>query len=581
MRIITASSPSASSYLFVLLSSMVYWLRVGAGAKRDCLPKALLADWNNAVPEGEAFCKQYRIPVRPYRAYTQWITSSPPDDGDELATLLLDHLNDLRLAFPNIKKNPELSDLELNTINRARMWHKSENEGTLEAIRASVGKLNLPPTLVSQFKADAQDIAPLVKELKRVVKKLTGVEGTHVPLEQQIAVREKNPEVWKEYLNVRKQISLVYKQELRNFVRDQGGVADIDQARKFLDQRSIPHRLPKGFNGQVNEDGALLTKDGHPLKTGTGGDVNNLDPAAKIVMNPNYDPEKDNVAGRTGNWVFKAVLPTKDAAGKNNEQYFYTGTKHLLNRAHKFDVVDKLIAKETRMVKAWRRDLASNDFDTKALAAQCELIYETCARVGGKDNANKQGLTFGLTTLLVSNVKRRGNQIILDYVGKDSAQQRHVLKPETTWMRQVIALIETLCEGKQRKDLLWEHDGSVYNANKLRVYFRQVSGVPDASPHKLRHLRGTRLARTELDAAAEVLVTKRGLNQKMVDTSFKDALTNVGRILGHVKGIGVAQTTVWTTAAKNYVAPSVMEEFYEKFKDAGIRPPAFLAKLKG
>jgi glucan phosphorylase len=62
---------------------------------------------------------------------------------------------------------------------------------------------------------------------------------------------------------------------------------------------------------------------------------------------------------------------------------------------------------------------------------------------------------------------------------------------------------------------------------------------------------------------------------------IKAALTNVGRILGHVKGVGVEQKTVWTTAAKNYVAPIVMEEFYLRFKDLGVRPPSFLAKLKG
>jgi hypothetical protein len=580
MRVLASNTPS-SSYLFVLLSSVVYWLRVGAGAKKDCLPKALLSEWRKAVPEGEAFCRRYRIPVKQYRAYTEWIASEAPDDGDDLANILLDHLNALRVALPTIKKNHEVSDLELATINRARLWHKSENPATLEAIRAAVGKLDMPAILVNQFKSETQDTAPLVAELKKVVKKLTGKPALHIPLEEQVALRAKYPDLWTEYLGIRRSLNVVYKQELRDYVRDQGGVVDIDQARRHLDTKGIPHKLPKGFNGRVGEDGALLTKDGSPLKTGTGGDVNNIDPAAKIVMNPAYDPKKDAVPGRTGNWVFKAVLPTKDAAGKNNEQYFYTGTKHLLNRAHKFDVVDKLIARESRMVKAWRRALAGKDFDTKVLAAQCELVYETCARVGGKDNANKNGQTFGLTTLQVGNVKRRGNTLILDYVGKDSAQQRHILKPETPQMRQVIALIETLCEGKIRKDPLWEHDGTVYNANKLRLYFRQVSGVPDASPHKLRHLRGTRLARTELDLAAEKLVKRRGLNQKMVDAAFKAALTNVGRILGHVKGIGVGQTTVWTTAAKNYVSVSVMEDFYLKFKDYGVRPPSFLSKLKG
>lgn len=580
MRVITASTPS-SAYLFVLLCSTVYWLRVGAGATKECLPKSLLSEYRRAVPEGEAFCRKYRIPVKAYRAYTSWIESSPPDDEDELAGYLLDHLNALRVALPTIKKNHEISDLELATLNRIRLWHRTENDSTLEAIRAALGKLDVPAILLNQFKTETPDAAPLVAELKRVVKKMTGKLALNVPLEDQATLREKKPDLWSEYLSIRRSLNVISKQELRDYVRDQGGVANIDDARRFLDSKGVPHRLPRGFHGKVNEDGALLTQDGAQLKTGTGGDVNNIDPAAKIVMNPDYDPKKDTAAGRNGNWVFKAVLPTKNAAGKNNEYYYYTGNKHLLNRAHKFDVVDKLIAKETAMVRTWRRDLMGKDFDKKVMAAQCELVYETCARVGGKDNANRAGATFGLTTLLVGNVKRRGNSLILDYLGKDSVQQRHVLKPETPAMRKVIELLELLCEGKTRKDELWEYEGTTYSAVKLRTYFRQVSGVPDASPHKLRHLRGTRLARTELDAAVEKLSGKRGLNQKMVDDSFKAALTNVGRILGHVKGVGVEQKTVWTTAAKNYVAPIVMEEFYLKFKDLGVRPPSFLAKLKG
>ena len=147
-------------------------------------------------------------------------------------------------------------------------------------------------------------------------------------------------------------------------------------------------------------------------------------------------------------------------------------------------------------------------------------------------------------------------------------------------MRKVIKILDSLCEGKTRKDLLWSTDNQEFNANRLRMYFRRVSGVPEATPHKLRHLRGTRLAITELDLASAKLLKSRKLNQASVDTAFKAALTNVGRILGHVKGIGAGQTTVWTTAAKNYVSVSVMEGVYAAFKAAGIRPPSFLSKLR-
>jgi hypothetical protein len=591
MRILAAQTKSAAqtpvqAYLTVLLSSVVYWLRVGAGAQKDAIPASLAESLRESMPEAESFCRSVAIPIKTFRTYVKFILAPAKlasNSSDALDEALLEHLKSLRNAMPAIRKT-DVSDLELQTLTRARTWHTTENTTALEAIRAAAGKLGLPAALVNQFAVGQRDPRPLVRTLETVVKKLTGVAGTNVPLEQQADLRAAKPDLWSQYLAVRRELNVMYRQELRDFVRDRGGQATVKDTQEYFTERGLPHRLPKGFDGLVGEDGNLLTRHGKPLKTGVGGDVNNIDPAARIVMNPKYDPKLDATGGKgDGNWVFKTILPTKKAGtDRNNEQYFYTGDRHLKNRAAKFDVVDKLLDREARMVARWRRDLLGKDWENQILAAQCELVYETCARVGGKGNANRSGNTFGLTTLLVGNVKRRGTQVVLDYIGKDSAQQRHILKPETPAMRKVIAVVLGLCEDKTRKDLLWAEHGVEFNAARLRAYFRTVSGLPDASPHKLRHLRGTRLARTELEMVSEKLMrSRKGIDQRGVDTAFKDALTNVGKLLGHVKGVGSEQKTTWSTAAKNYIAPSVMDAFYSQWKAQGVRSPAWLAKLKG
>lgn len=595
MRILSAPTPvsvpvatSTQSYLTFLLCSVVYWLRVGAGAQKDRLPASILSVFRESLTGAEAFCKSAKIPIRPLRAYANLLLTDTDVKAaggvDAVSVSLLTHLKDLGNASVALRRLPDITDLELQTINRARLWHRSENVSTLEALRSAAGKLNIPKIVVNQFAVDQRDPKPLVRALQVVVKRLTGTTGLHVPLEKQAELRTSKPAQWSEYLAVRRELNVMYKQELRDFVRDRGGSATVGDAESYFNTRGIPHRLPKDFDGLVGEDGNLLTRHGVPLKTGTGGDVNNIDPAAKITMNPKYNPKLDASGGKgDGNWVFKTTLPTKKAGTeRNNEQYFYTGDRHLQNRAAKFDVVDKLLDREVQMVARWRRDLLGKDWERQILAAQCELVYETCARVGGKGNANRSGNTFGLTTLLVANVKKRGTSVVLDYVGKDSAQQRHILKPETPAMRKVIKLVLALCEEKTRKDLLWHDHGVEFSAVKLRNYFRTVSGVPDASPHKLRHLRGTRLARTELTVVSEKLSKRRGgADQRSVDAAFKEALTNVGKLLGHVKGVGSEQKTTWSTAAKNYIAPVVMDEFYAQWKAQGVRPPAFLAKLKG
>lgn len=576
MRILS-SRTTTSAYIFALLCSTVYWLRVAAGAKTYCLPKNLVAELQKIMPDAEAFCKQHGIPIRSFRSYFTWIAAKAPDTGDKLNTLLFDHLKSLQGSVTQLRTDSDITSEELSVISQIRTWHRSESAATLESLRTKVSSLGMPSILLPYFKAETQDPAPLVNDLRALVKTMTGKAALQVPLEDTASLRESKPALWAQYLALRKNLVLMYKQELREYVRDSGGPVDIAAARKHFVSLGIPSQLPHDFVGLVTETGSLLTSDGQVLKTHTGGDVSVIDPQAKITMNPKYDAALDKVPGKNkGNWVFKAVLPTINAAsGAENTQYFYTGNRMSQTRQHKFGVVQKLVAREAQMVRAWRRDLMGKDWDKKIKAAQCELVYETCARVGGSRSE-----TFGLTTLLVGNIKRKGTSIVIEYVGKGNASQRHIVKPETPALRQVIAVLETLCEGRVRKDLLWQYEGRKYTVLKLRDYFRQVSGVPEATPHKLRHLRGTRLATSELEETKAALLKRKTITQTLVDTAFKAALTTVGKLLGHVKGIGVAQVAVWSTAAKNYVEPSVMTDFYESFLSYGVRVPAFLLKIK-
>lgn len=579
--LILSSTPGSTAYITVLLTSTLYWLRVAAGATETAFPAQLTRVYQNAVPEAELFCRQYKIPVKDFRGYAKWLTTSGPDEGDELTGLLLSHLDALRIALPKMKQNHAIDDTELQTINSLRLWHKTENPATLDKIVSNIGKLDLPKLLVNEFKAEGHDAQPLLDELKTLVKKLTGTAGTHVKLDAVAAIREKKPAAWKEYLALRRELNLIYKSALRDVVRENNGSIDLKDVVKHLDRIGVPHQLPRGFDGKVGEDGNLLTKDGSPLKTATGGDVKNLDPNAKIVMNPLYDPKKDLVAGVKGNFVFKALLPqSKSGVGEPAVQYYYTGVKVLQSRVKKFALVEKLIAKEASISKRWRKDLLGSDLIKKILAVQCEIVYDTCARIGTVGNTNSNGKTQGLTTLMVGNVKKVGVNRVLDYIGKDSVHHRHVLKPETPFMREVIKVLDMLCTDEPRKSILWWREGKEFNANRLRQYFRLITGEPDATPHDLRHLRGTRLALTNLTLASERLAKRKSLTQSMVDVAFKDALTEVGRILGHVKGVGAEQKAVWSTAAKNYVAVEVMTDFYAKYLPLGIRTPSFLTKLK-
>ncbi len=218
-------------------------------------------------------------------------------------------------------------------------------------------------------------------------------------------------------------------------------------------------------------------------------------------------------------------------------------------------------------------------------ATLVELSFLTCIRIGTVGNATKGAPTEGLTTLKVGNIKKRGTSRVLDYVGKDAVHQISVIAPITTENRQIVKLLDELSmttddEGKRvpkaRKDFLFTHEGTYYSAARVRAYWKAITG--SSKFHKIRTLRGTLLATQLLNEAADSVLKKRTIDQKVVDAAFKAALTQVGSLLGHVRGVGTNQKVTWATAAASYVDPPVQRDFYAKFADKGIRLPSFLSK---
>jgi hypothetical protein len=221
--------------------------------------------------------------------------------------------------------------------------------------------------------------------------------------------------------------------------------------------------------------------------------------------------------------------------------------------------------------------MRSTDDDLRVPATLVEISYLTCSRIGTPGNSTKGQNTQGLTTLTVGNVKRRGSSRLLDYNGKDGVHHVHSIAPADTDKRLIIKLLDECCEDRQRKDRLFVLDGVVYTAEKVRAYFKRVTGL-NAGMHKIRTLRGTKMAQEVLEKLGDQLENKRGLSQTIVDREFKDALTKVGELLGHVRGIGDNQRATWATASMSYIDPEVQKEFYARFAKQGVRLPNFLAK---
>ncbi len=561
-----------SGFLFLWAVSALYWQRWEDG-KKPLIPEDVAVDFTGAMLQAEHFCKTYSIPVNSLVSYFGWISYKEPDSGTELTSKMEAALELIKPAIRHIQSDKNVTFDEIAALKALLAWHRTQNPTQITTARKLLGRINMPKPLLQAYTVETESQAPHLEKLKTIVKELTGKPGLTIPMEDYPKYRAEKPELWKGFLAARRAVDLIYKQQLQNYIAHFGEPQPIDDVRKHMEAQGVSHALPDPkLKGKIDAEGRIYTPDGARV-------FGVPSPQAKIKMNPDYDPAKDAEAGKNNNWVFKTTLPTKDAKGNFNEQYFYTEDKKKQNKSHKFDIVQQMLKVEKSMVNRWRKDLKSRDPTVAIPACQCEITYLTACRIGGRDNENKKGKTYGLTTLLVGNVKRRGDTIILDYIGKDSVHQTHKISPATPSEKEVIEILEALCHGKKRADPLFTLKSKVFGASRLRAYFAEVCPIEGATPHKIRHLRGTRLAIDQLKPVSEKLAKSRKLSQMLVDREFKAAMTKVGQLLGHVRGVETEAKATWTTAVQSYIDPGVMIEFYEQFEDQGIRVPKFLVNM--
>lgn len=561
MKQLKALPNQTQAFISILVAAAVFYLNKEQG-KKPYLPVKLKTKFVGWAKQAEGFVSKYKLNGSAFRKFVLMMAEQKATDAlDEACDDLVDSF---KSHYRNIEKDVSISADQLQMLKDSIIWFNSASPSALTRIRKNMNKVGLSSELMEEFRQDTESQEPYVKAIKPVVKKLTGKEGTKIPLELLKEIREKAPEaLYKRYLDLRKTINSIYKNELLNLVRDNNGKPiDVDKARKALEKKKMIHNLPQGFEGLIGEDGQLYTKEGKRID-GV--------PQYPVRMNPNYDPKSDN-----GN-VFTVILPTTDAAGKNNVQHFYTTEYRRNKTSQKFETVNVLIKNKDKYRKHWLQDMRSKNDDVRIPSTIVELSFLTCARIGTPGNATKGGRTQGLTTLDAGNVKKRSSSRVLDYIGKDGVHQRHVIAPITTENRLIVNLLDELVEGKQRKDLLFEKDGKRYTAAVVRQYFKRVTGL-DVGMHKIRTLRGTVLAQDILENLSQKLSSKKELNQTLVDREFKAAITKVGELLGHVRGVGSDQKVTWATASQSYIDPEVQQAFYARFADKGVRLPSFLRK---
>jgi hypothetical protein len=456
----------------------------------------------------------------------------------------------LKDKLPKLLADTTITQEQLSMIKDLNLYFKKDSAPAWKRITNNISMTR--DNKLIKFFIDEEEIpkgdTSTAKKMAQIVELLTKRKNDPILTLNEIReFREDQPKVIEKYSALRKVFVANYKKALLSFIRNSGKqTVDVKIATKYLDAIGC-NNIPKGFVGSIDEKGSLYTVKGKQIFGGLVGEV---------VMNPKYDPEKDN--------TYVCSLKT------NPTQRLRTVSFLQGNRAAKFDKVSKFIDTIDSHRKSWISDLSAVDGKTQLLAEIVEIIYETQARIGGEGNKTDDQDTYGISTLLVKHVKIKEGKVQIDYPGKKGTAQHHVIKSDGPVSKKVVKILEQQIKGKKPNDRVFTYMGRPIKAAEVNGYVKSL-GV-NVSVHKFRHVKGTKVM---MELLKKNPFKKGKVSQSQAEKWIKQEATEVGKILHHRSGVGEKEKVVGSTALAAYVDPSVVKGF---FTDLGLRIPKWLPK---
>jgi integrase len=544
------------------LLEYVKFLYLGAVAiSQDAVPKPLLdkaKSWQAVASKVDKYLESDLV-----SAITQMVKTR--DHGMDLAPYVKSLRANLRAQ---VYSDAKVSHQVIDNLRALTAYLSSRSEPAfrkLLGLSTQLGEKEISASLTVEAKSQTEFLKPL----ERIVYAATKQRGrTTLTAEEGKSLKASHPEVYREYLKLRRGFNLVWKDELRTLVNDSGRKAvSYQAARKALDSRGIQNTMSDTFEGLVDASGTVYTKAGKRIPGLPG-------PGFVVKMNPEYDPKTDDT------FVFTTLRETD---GKTSQYVYTVDYRKTANKA-KFEKVEELDKKIDAIRKKWMT-FVKNGTNAKEPQTQAsvilELLYQFSARIGSRGNKADGKDTYGLSTILVSNVKITGTKMRIAYLGKDAVKQVHLLDGSTPEGKILVRLISQLIEGKGPKERVWDYESSSgrqvqMTGNMVNKWFTKLGAPPKVTVHKLRHVRGTRLFNELVSANEKKIFGGTPKTEAQSLEILKKLATQVGKLLGHVRGVGGGQTATGATAITNYIDPAVQAQFFDRL---GVRYPKYLDKL--
>lgn len=231
-----------------------------------------------------------------------------------------------------------------------------------------------------------------------------------------------------------------------------------------------------------------------------------------------------------------------DAAGRR--QYLYHPDWRTRRDALKFERVTDVARKLSRTRAAVLEHLSLDGMPVeRAAAAAVRLLDLGYFRIGSDVYADDNG-SFGLTTLERRHVRRDGDRLVFEFVGKSGVE--HSVEIDD---RLSVAAVETMRRRRTKQDRLMAYkDGprwALLDADRVNDYLRTTTGG-EMTAKDFRTWHATVLAAAALASSEEPGDTKASRKR-----AVREAMTEVSEYLGNTP----------TIARSAYVDPRVVDQY--------------------
>jgi DNA topoisomerase IB len=454
-----------------------------------------------------------------------------------------------------------------NLTNRFSGYFRTGSQVGANALSKTSSSSVFPSWVRTSFQEKKIDQSKVADSLKSFVKEVTGKPGNGLTVEQANELRSTDKEKYREYLKLRRDFQLSWKNAASNYIREHGNpLVDMKDLLAYLDEQGLEYAIPSGFTGKVDAELRWYDSNGELI-----GGVPTAHMFPKVRMNTTRKP---------GEYVFTALPANKGG----NEKYFYLVKEIRERRDKKFQAVQDVVPIIGHARKVWLQGIRHFDLnDDKTVAAVAiELSYQFASRIGTEGNQTQGKQTYGLSTARVKHLKFQPNGFTLTYPGKDGIKNSHKYLAKDAESRMVLDAVKQLVDGKEPNDPIFTV-GEGDRVKPLRpavvnMVFRKIIGTKALSIHKLRTLRGTVIFQENVDA---FLKANKGaqLTEREAMAQLKKMAIDVGKQLNHVRTAADGEEKVTPdTALKSYIDPSVQIKFFESL---GLPLPNYLLKLRG